>query len=204
MSGQNHWQRVYESKAENEVSWFQVEPSTSLQLIKETGVARSAKILDVGGGASRLVDCLQEAGYTELGVLDITDAGLATARRRLGARANGVQWIVSDATNYDSEIRWDLWHDRAVFHFLVDASDRVRYRQVLERAVAPHGQVIIATFGTNGPERCSGLAVVRYGPKELGAEIGSAFTLRKSLTDDHHTPSGAVQEFLYCWFERTG
>ncbi len=201
---QSHWQRAHESKAEDEVSWFQAKPALSLQLIEETGVARSAQIVDAGGGASRLVDCLLDAGYTALGVMDIAESGLAIAKRRLGERASAVQWIVGDATRYRAEMPWDLWHDRAVFHFLVEASDREKYRRVLENAVAPHGHVIVATFGPNGPKRCSGLPVVRYGPETLSNELGSGFTLRKSVLEDHRTPSGAVQEFLYCWFEHTG
>jgi SAM-dependent methyltransferase len=204
MTSRDHWQRIYKTKAENEVSWFQATPSVSVQLIQETDIPRSARILDVGGGASRLVDCLLDAGYGQLGVLDVADSGLAVAKHRLGARSSAVQWIVTDATRYQTEVRWDLWHDRAVFHFLVEVNGRDKYRQVLESAIAPGGHVIIATFGPNGPERCSGLPVVRYGPAQLSAELGDAFRLRKTVVEDHRTPSGSVQEFLYSWFEHTG
>ena len=115
-----------------------------------------------------------------------------------------MQWIVADATRYHTEVRWDVWHDRAVFHFLVDASDRDNYRRVLESAVVPGGHVMIATFGPNGPDRCSGLPVVRYGPAELSAELGSGFTIRKTVVEDHRTPSGSVQEFSYSVFEHSG
>ena len=202
MSNESHWQQFHDSKAEDQCSWFQAKPETSLQLIQDAGLPPSARIIDVGGGASRLIDNLLDAGYSQLGVLDIAEGGMAKARGRLGAIADGVQWVVADVTRYEPETPWDLWHDRAVFHFLVDAADRKRYRQVLEGAVAPDGHVIIATFGPNGPERCSGLPVVRYGAEELSAELGSAFALRKSVIEDHRTPSGAVQQFSYCWFER--
>ncbi len=204
MSRQSHWQQVYESKAEDSVSWFQATPETSMQLIEETGIARSSRIIDVGGGASRLVDSLLDAEYEQIGVLDVAAAGLEKARRRLGERANEVQWVVSDVTRYQPEVRWDLWHDRAAFHFLVEESERVEYRQALEGAVALRGHVIIATFGPNGPERCSDLPVMRYDPEALSAQLGDAFTIRKSVIEDHRTPSGAVQEFSYSWFEYTG
>jgi SAM-dependent methyltransferase len=202
MSDEKHWQRVHDKYAEDQVSWFQARPESSLRLIEESGVSRATRIIDVGGGASRLVDNLLEAGYSQLGVLDIADRGMARARERLGKRAEAIQWVVSDVTRYEPETQWELWHDRAVFHFLVDAADRERYRQVLEGAVAPDGHVIIATFGPNGPERCSGLPAVRYGAEELSAELGSAFVLRKSMIEDHRTPSGAEQQFLYTWFQR--
>lgn len=200
----SHWQRIYETKADDQVSWFQARPETSVQLIKETCVSHSAKILDVGGGASRLVDCLLDEGYEQLGVLDIAHSGLAVAKRRLGAAASAVQWIVNDALSYESHIRWDVWHDRALFHFLVEPNDRKSYRRVLENSITPGAHVIIATFGPNGPERCSGLPVVRYGPAALSAELGSAFTFRKNTVVAHHTPGGSVQEFSYHWFEYTG
>jgi SAM-dependent methyltransferase len=202
MTNQRHWQQVHESKVEEQVSWFQARPEMSLRLIKETGVTRGARIIDVGGGASRLVDCLLDDGFSSLAVLDIAEGGLSKAKQRLGARAKNVEWIVSDVTSYRAATQWDLWHDRAVFHFLVDESAREAYRQVVERAVGPRGHVILATFGPDGPERCSGLPVVRYGAEDLSAELGSAFTLRRSVIEQHRTPAGAVQEFLYCWFER--
>jgi hypothetical protein len=204
MDKKTHWQQVYQSRREEQMSWFQARPELSLQLIRDTHLPLHSAILDVGGGASRLVDCLLDAGYSEIAVLDIADAGLTVARRRLTARAARVQWIVSDVTRYRPTCSWDLWHDRAVFHFLVEAAERERYRQTLEHAVASRGHVILATFGPQGPERCSGLPVVRYGATELGAELGAAFELRRIVTEQHSTPSGAVQEFQYSWFQRTG
>ena len=203
MSDETHWQRVHDKYEEDQVSWFQAKPETSLQLIHDAGISPSARIIDVGGGASCLVDNLLDAGYSQLGVLDIADRGMARARQRLGARAKKVQWVVSDVTRYEPDAPWDLWHDRAVFHFLVNATEREQYRQVLEKTVAPGGHVIIATFGLDGPERCSGLPVVRYGADELSAELGNSFNLKKSLNENHHTPDGATQQFLYTWFQRT-
>ena len=204
MSDEQHWQRVHEKNAEDQVSWFQARPEPSLRLIEKTGVSRTAGIIDVGGGASRLVDNLLDAGYSRLGVLDIADRSMARTRERLGPRAEAVQWTVSDVTRYEPETRWDLWHDRAVFHFFVNATERERYRQVLGKAVAPGGHVVIATFGPDGPERCSGLPVVRYGAYELSAVLGDAFSLKESLINNHRTPSGAEQQFIYAWFERGG
>ena len=204
MSKQGHWQSMYETMAEDEVSWFQERPVVSLGLIEEMGLPRSARIVDVGGGASRLVDYLIEAGYTNLNVLDLADAALAKARARLGRRAADVEWIVADATHYAPESTWDLWHDRAVFHFLVEANERELYREALLGALAPGGHVIIATFGPEGPMRCSGLPTMSYGPDELRAVLGPELTLRKSVIEDHRTPSGSTQQFSYCWLTHTG
>ena len=202
MSTENHWRQVHDSKAEDQVSWFQATPETSLRLIQNTGLTPTARIIDVGGGASRLVDNLLELGYSHLAVLDIAEGGMAKAKDRLGDRAESVQWIVSDVTQFRSEKAWDLWHDRAVYHFLVDADDRERYRRVLEGAVAPGGHVMIATFGPDGPEKCSGLPVVRHSAEQLAAELGETFVLRENVLEDHRTPSGSVQQFLYARFER--
>lgn len=202
MSKENHWRQVHDSKAEDQISWFQSKPETSLRLIQNAGLSTTARLIDVGGGASRLVDNLLDLGYSQLAVLDITEGGMAKAKDRLGARAEEVQWIVSDVTQLQSDTQWDLWHDRAVFHFLVDADDRTRYRRVLESAVVPGGLVVIGTFGPDGPEKCSGLPVRRYSTEALAAELGSAFVIRESVIEDHRTPSGANQQFIYARFER--
>jgi SAM-dependent methyltransferase len=199
-----HWQKVYESKTEDQMSWFQPRPEMSLRLIRETGVSPGARIIDIGGGASRLIDCLLDAGYCRLGVLDITDGGLAISRNRLGPRAAEVEWIVSDVERYKPENSWDVWHDRAVFHFLVGEPLRAKYKRALEQALSPKGHVVLATFGSRGPERCSGLPVRRYSAEALSAELGSSFALRESLIEYHRTPSGTVQEFLYSRFQRRG
>ncbi len=199
-----HWERVYGSKSPEEVSWYQRRPTVSLDLIQATGVPQAARILDVGGGASTLADHLLDAGYGRLGVLDVAEAALAQARRRLGARADAVEWFVSDVTTFVSPHPWDVWHDRAVFHFLVDADDRRAYRETLERCVPAAGHVVIATFGPSGPTRCSGLDVVRYSAEGLAQELGSAVRLLDSRMEEHVTPGGRVQECMFARFRRVG
>ena len=199
---QSHWQRVYETKSATEVSWYQPEPRVSLELIDNTGVSRDASILDVGGGASTLIDGLLAKGYRRLGVLDIAEAALAASKQRLGKAADEVEWFVSDVRDFQSPHLWDLWHDRAVFHFLTEAADRRAYRDVLLSSVPPGGQVIMATFALSGPEKCSGLEVVRYDAAGLLRELGDGVALEETRQESHHTPGGKVQDFLYCRFRR--
>jgi SAM-dependent methyltransferase len=198
----DHWEHVYTEKAEHEVSWFQQEPTLSLKLIKAAGVARDARIVDVGGGASRLVDCLLDRGYSNVAVLDIADSALAQARRRLGARASGVDWIVADITRWQPAAPYDLWHDRAVFHFLVEPEQRAAYRRVLATAVKRGSSVIIGTFALDGPERCSGLPVARYSPATLAEELGDEFVLVEQASEDHSTPGGKIQHFQFSRLQR--
>ncbi|MDZ7809552.1 MAG: class I SAM-dependent methyltransferase [Arhodomonas sp.] len=158
-------------------------------------------MIDVGGGASRLVDCLLEAGYEAVTVLDIAAGALEAARQRLGTAADAVQWLEADVTTATlPEKAWALWHDRAVFHFLTDAADRAAYLENLARGLRPGGQVIVATFAEDGPDRCSGLPVVRYSPESLERTLGAAFRLEHHELEDHYTPGGALQRFLYCRF----
>ncbi|MGJ5004178.1 class I SAM-dependent methyltransferase [Bradyrhizobium sp. HKCCYLRH2060] len=196
----SHWQTVYTTKAETEVSWYQDDPATSLRMIREAGATPTSRIIDIGGGASRLVDALLAAGYGALTVLDISDAALATARGRLGAAAAGVTWIASDVTTWTPDARYDVWHDRAAFHFLTAPEDRAAYVDRLRAAVVPGGAVIIGTFAPDGPEKCSGLLVVRYDAHGLAATLGPAFTLEDSCTEAHRTPWGATQQFQFCRF----
>ncbi|NIN70718.1 MAG: methyltransferase domain-containing protein [Gemmatimonadetes bacterium] len=200
MNGKAHWERIYATNAPDEVSWFQAKPETSLRMIEASGVGPDGLIIDVGGGASTLVDYLLDAGYKNVSVLDWAPRGPEQARARLGSRADEVKWIEADITRFEAPHRWDLWHDRAVFHFLTDGADRAAYRASLFRCVASGGQVIIATFGLEGPRRCSGLDVVRYSPDSLAAELGAGFTLVESEAELHRTPKGAVQTFNYCRF----
>ena len=199
----NHWETVYSSKAVDQVSWFQQYAASSLRLI--AGCAdKDAHIIDVGGGASVLVDNLLDAGYRNVTVLDLAEAALATSRARLGARAQSVQWIAGDITRAELPVaRYDVWHDRAVFHFLTDPADRARYVAQVLKSVKPGGHVIVAAFGPGGPLQCSGLDVVRYDPDALHAEFGAPFRLLKHETETHHTPSGQEQEFVYCYCVRT-
>ena len=198
-----HWEGVYESKAATEVSWYQANPERSLALVQKTKMSREAPIIDVGGGASTLVDHLLDSGYTDLTVLDLAAAALEQARARLAARAHGVDWLVADVTRFEPRRRYWLWHDRAVLHFLTEAADRERYIEVLRRALEPGGHVIIATFGPDGPLRCSGLDIRRYNVDLLKELLGPEFTLQSQELENHQTPTGAVQQFLYsCWTRR--
>ena len=199
-----HWQGVYARKNEDEVSWYQARPATSLQLIANTGLGKDAAIIDAGGGASRLVDHLLDAGYTDVTVLDIAEAALAKARARLAERAGRVRWIAADLLTWQPERPFDIWHDRAVFHFLTDADDRRRYVEVLKAALKPDGQVIIATFAPDGPEKCSGLPVMRHSPQSIAAELGAGFELVETADEHHVTPAGKVQHFNYARLKRVG
>ncbi|MDT3707018.1 MAG: class I SAM-dependent methyltransferase [Thiobacillus sp.] len=197
-----HWEKVYSSKATDQVSWFQPHAASSLRLIADCA-GTDAHIIDVGGGASVLVDDLLDAGYRNLTVLDLAESALAVSRARLGARAQSVQWIAADVTRADlPAARYDVWHDRAVFHFLTDPADRARYVDQVLKSVKPGGRVIIAAFGPGGPLQCSGLDVVRYAPDALHAEFGARFRLIGHETEIHRTPAGGEQEFVYCYCRR--
>lgn len=197
-----HWDSVYEARAPEEVSWFQPSPDRSLALIERAGIAKDAAILDVGGGASRLAGALLERGFRDVTVLDISARALAKAREHLGPRADDVRWITADVTEATLERRYALWHDRAVFHFLVDEDDRRRYRELLARSTTPGAAILVATFALDGPERCSGLPIVRYSPESLLAALGPGLTLVEAETEEHHTPAGKIQRFVYCRFRR--
>lgn len=200
MSVRKHWDQVYGKYRADQTSWFQARPELSLEFMQATGVVKDAQIIDAGGGASTLVDCLLDEGFTRVSVLDVSRSAIDHAKSRLGPLAHKVQWLESDLRKFVPNQHWDVWHDRAVFHFLTDAADRTAYRAVLRRSLAPGGHVIIATFGSSGPTRCSGLDVVRYGPESLHAELGSDLELVESREHLHLTPSGAEQQFLYCRF----
>jgi len=169
-------------------------------MIRRTGVSRTVPIIDVGGGASRLVDYLLAHGFVDVTVLDVSATALMRARERLGTAADRVTWIAADITAFASPRRFQVWHDRAVFHFLTEAADRQRYVAALRAALAPRGHVVIATFGLDGPERCTGLPVERYSATTLAAELGPGFTLLGEQREPHVTPAGTVQQFQYCWF----
>jgi SAM-dependent methyltransferase len=205
MQTKSHWDNLYATRAPDAVSWYQAHADMSLQLIQDTGVAPNAAIIDVGGGTSILVDDLLAAGYTNVSVLDISASALAAARRRLGGAAARVRWLEADITKEALPLRaFDLWHDRAVFHFLTEAEDRAAYVRSVMRSVKPGGHVIVATFAEDGPTQCSGLPVVRYRPDELHAEFGGHFSLLRHEKEAHHTPSGALQQFVYCYCRKIG
>lgn len=203
MPDKSHWEKVYATRATDNVSWYQPHAERSLKLIRELGIAKDAPIIDVGGGASVLVDDLLDDGYLNLSVLDISGAALAATRTRLGTRAANVNWFEGDVTQVDLPPgRYALWHDRAVFHFLTTPEQRAAYvRQVL-RAVRPGGHVIVATFAEDGPTECSGLPVVRYDASHLHGEFGAPFELLGHEHEQHTTPAGRVQSFLYCFCRR--
>jgi SAM-dependent methyltransferase len=194
---QAHWDNVYRTKGEDEVSWFQASPTVSLDLIHAAGIGRNAGIIDIGGGASRLVDALLDEGFADVTVLDLSEESLAKAKARLGARAGSVTWIVADVTRWQPTRTYDLWHDRAAFHFLTVPEDRAAYAERVSQVVRSSGQVIIGTFAPDGPERCSGLPVVRHDAESIGKVLGPSFELIESRRHDHQTPMGGSQKFQF-------
>ena len=200
---QQHWDSIYKSRGERDVSWFEAFPAVSLEMIEAAGLTPDTCILDVGGGESRLIDALLAEGLDCLAVLDVSGEALDHARARIGEAARSVTWIESDVTDSWSLEAMDIWHDRAVFHFLVAAPDRQRYIAHLRETLRIGGSAIIATFAPDGPEKCSGLPVVRYSPDALAAELGEGFTLIESRRHLHVTPAGTAQPFQYSRFQRT-
>lgn len=199
---QAHWENVYTTKDERAVSWFQERPDISLDLIRATGVDASASIIDIGGGASRLVDALIGEGFKNVTVLDLSEKAIATSKARLNAKGAPAQWVVADITTWEPSQTYDVWHDRAALHFLTDPKDRAAYAERVLRAVRPGGHVIIGTFALDGPERCSGLPVIRHDSASLGKILGPSFELVESKRHDHHTPAGAIQRFQFSRFRR--
>lgn len=199
---QSHWQNVYLSKGEQQVSWTQSDPQPSLGLIEKFAADRNASIVDIGGGASRLVDALLAHGFAAITVLDLSEAALESAKARLGERDACVRWIAADATAWQPPQAFDIWHDRAAFHFLVEARDRAAYLDRLHAGVKPGGYAIIATFAPDGPEKCSGLPVQRYSPESLSKTIGNAFDLVEHQVHRHVTPWGAEQSFQFSVLRR--
>lgn len=200
MQSKDHWEKVYSTKPTDAVSWFQAHADQSLRLIRETGVPLSASIIDVGGGASTLVDDLLNAGYSDVTVLDLSRAALDAAQKRLGSRAGAAHWLEANITEVElPHPAYDVWHDRAVFHFLTSIEERQAYVATVLRAVKRGGHVIVATFAEDGPTQCSGLPVMRYSADALHDEFGAPFKLMKHEKEEHHTPFGTVQKFVYCY-----
>lgn len=197
-----HWDNVYATKGEAEVSWFQDSPTISRDMIRAANPDRDAAIIDIGGGASRLVDALLQDGYRDLTVLDLSANALDAAKTRIGRASSAVDWIVADATAWRPARTYDVWHDRAAFHFLTDPHDRDAYVQRLRSAIAPGGQIIIATFAPDGPEKCSGLPVQRHDSASLAAELGPDFELVETRRETHHTPWGSTQAFQFSRFRK--
>ena len=197
---QEHWNTVYSRKAPDDVSWYQERPATSLKLIKACGLGQEGSVIDVGGGASVLVDFLLDAGFEQPAVLDISGAALEHARQLLCARAGRVEWFEADVTEFDSPRQFALWHDRAVFHFLTEAADRRKYVDTLRRTLVPGGYVIIATFAVDGPVKCSGLDVARYDAPSICVELGPEFRLLETVEESHKTAWDTEQRFNYFRF----
>ena len=201
MGNKSHWEEVYSTKASNAVSWYQEHSELSLKLIDQTKLPKTASIIDVGGGASTLVDDLTKLGYSDISVLDISKAALDVAKAR--RKSEDIHWIEGDITQIDlSENRYDIWHDRAVFHFLTSSEDRQKYVALLKKTLRPNGQVIMATFSETGPEKCSGLKVRRYSAEKLQAELGKDFKLVSHYFETHKTPFNTEQNFIYCHFQK--
>ena len=197
---QAHWENVYATKGEKEVSWFQENPALSLELIRLAGATPASAIIDIGGGASRLADVLVRRGYGDVTVLDLSEAALTAARRRMGDEARRVHWLVADATTWEPTRSYDVWHDRAAFHFLTEDRDRKAYVATLRRSLRNHGHVVIGTFALDGPEKCSGLPVARHDAATLGKELGVGFTLVDTRREEHTTPWGSTQRFQFSTF----
>ena len=201
MQQKEHWEKIYANKPTDSVSWFQEHDELSLRLIQETGVTKSAAIIDIGGGTSTLVDDLLLSGYSALTVLDLSASALAATRKRLGLRSNDVKWLEANVTNAVLPVHaYDIWHDRAVFHFLLTPEERRAYVETVLHAAKPGGHVIVATFAEDGPTQCSGLPVMRYSAEKLQTEFGTSFKLLQHQKEEHRTPSGVTQKFIYCYF----
>jgi 2-polyprenyl-3-methyl-5-hydroxy-6-metoxy-1,4-benzoquinol methylase len=195
-----HWETVYETKNPEEVSWTQETPKTSLDFIYSFNLPKSAKIIDIGGGDSKLVDYLIEDGFENITVLDISAAALLKAKQRLGEKGKKVNWIVSDITQFEPNTRFDVWHDRATFHFLTTPKQTSKYIEIAEKSV--NGYLIIGTFSENGPKKCSGLDIKQYNEEALTNELKNSFKKISCVTEDHKTPFNTTQNFLFCSFKK--
>jgi ubiquinone/menaquinone biosynthesis C-methylase UbiE len=198
----SHWEEIYTTKVSTDVSWYQTHPSLSLKLIEATEIGKEQSIIDVGGGTSMLIDFLLNKRFTELAVLDISSSALEIAKTRLGVKAENVEWIEADITEFQPSHHFDLWHDRAVFHFLVNEEDRSKYVNVLKRTLVPGGHIVIATFAIDGPKRCSGLDTVQYDVESMCSQLGDEFVLLDKLDEKHITPGNKEQKFTYFMYRR--
>lgn len=199
----NHWENIYQTKQLTEVSWYQPTPQTSLDFIQQLNTPLSAKIIDVGGGDSFLVDHLLKLGYTNITVLDISEAAINKAKTRLGVLAKKVNWIVSDITEFNSKEQYDLWHDRAAFHFLTSESDIKKYVEIVTKNISNEGNFIIGTFSENGPTKCSGIEIKQYSESSLANLFNLFFEKISCSTVNHQTPFNALQNFTFCMFKKT-
>ena len=202
LSEQHHWDKVYNTKAEDEVSWFQPYPKMSMEFVELFNLPLHANIIDIGGGDSHFVDALLDKGYQNIWVLDISTKAIERSKLRLGKRAKMVQWIVSDVTAFKPEVQFDFWHDRAAFHFLTTEDKIYKYVSIAEDAIKNNGYLILGTFSENGPEKCSGLNIKQYSEASMSARFEVGFDRIKCIQEDHITPFNAVQNFLFCSFKK--
>lgn len=197
-----HWEKVFASKAENEVSWFQSYPKTSVEFLELFNLPLDANIIDVGGGDSYFVDTLLDKGYKNVSVLDISQNALEKVKQRLGEKSALVNWIVSDITAFEPKVKFDFWHDRAAFHFLTSEEKINKYVSIAENAISERGVLILGTFSENGPKKCSGLSIQQYNESSMSARFEEKFDRIKCITEDHTTPFNTVQNFLFCSFQK--
>ena len=197
-----HWEKIYQTKSLQEVSWFQPKPETSLNFFSEFKIAKDAKIIDIGGGDSLLVDHLLDLGYTDITVLDISEAALTKAKTRLGNRAGLVKWIEADAATFVSDVQYDFWHDRAAFHFLTSAQEIEHYLQTVQQSIRPNGILVMGTFSEQGPTKCSGIQIKQYSEKSMSDLLTDFFEKIKCITVDHRTPFETIQQFIFCSFRK--
>jgi Methylase involved in ubiquinone/menaquinone biosynthesis len=199
---QSHWEHIYQTKSLSEVSWYQPVPVTSLEFLKQFDIPVTAKIIDVGGGDSLFVDHLLRLGYENVTVLDISETAINRAKERLGDQSGKVMWIVSDATTFQPQEKYDFWHDRATFHFLTQDGDIDRYIDNVRQGINPDGIVVIGTFSDNGPQKCSGIEIKQYSETTMAARMKRFFEKIKCFTIDHKTPFDTVQNFIFCSFRK--
>lgn len=197
-----HWETIYQTKALNEVSWYQPTPETSLSFFEQFNVAKDAKIIDIGGGDSFLVDHLLELGYTDITVLDISEVALHKAQQRLGDNAKSIKWIVADAANFTPTEKYDFWHDRAAFHFLTDDNEISKYLNTAQQHIKPNGILLIGTFSEQGPKKCSGIEIKQYSETTMINRLKDYFEKIKCITIDHKTPFETIQNFVFCSFKK--
>jgi len=202
-SEKQHWENVYGTKAEDDVSWFQTYPKTSMEFVESLHVDLSANIIDIGGGDSRLVDALLDKGYQNIWVLDISAASIEKAQKRLGANATKVHWIVSDVTEFIPPVKYQVWHDRAAFHFLTTEDKIASYVSIAEDAIHTDGYLVLGTFSENGPTKCSGLEIKQYSEASMAARFADSFEKLQCITEDHQTPFNTTQNFTFCSFRRS-
>ena len=199
-----HWESIYHTKQINEVSWFQPTPETSLDFIKQFNLSTTAKIIDIGGGDSFLADHLLDLGYNDITVLDISEAALDRAKQRLGNRAEKVKWIVADVADFIPTEKYDFWHDRATFHFLTQEREISNYLDIAQKSIKKNGIIVIGTFSENGPKKCSGIEIRQYSETTMTERLKLFFEKIKCITIDHITPSGTIQNFIFCSFRKLG